>query len=735
MSSWPEPASGERLRGLIERVIFHNPENGYAVLKARVPGMRGLVSVTGSLPSVHPGEMLEAEGSWKINPRHGRQFQAEVLRAVPPGTAEGMRKYLGSGLIRGIGPAMASRLVAAFGDGVFQVIENRPEELTRVEGIGPARRDLIVRAWGEQARIRDIMVFLHGHGVSTGRAFRIYRTYGDRAVELIRADPYRLARDIPGIGFLSADRIASSLLIAPDSVLRGSAGLDHVLRRKTEQGHCAADRDELLRETAELLGTSPDSAAGALDRELRAGRLLVRAADEGGELVFPAGLDAAELGVARRFRDLCAGVPPLPGVNSERAAAWAESRLGVALSLEQKEALRLALATPVAVITGGPGVGKTTLIAALVLIFQAKGRKVALAAPTGRAARRMSESAGIPASTIHRLLEFDPRRGSFTRDRDRPLSADVLIVDEFSMVDLPLAWSLLEAVGGRTALIAVGDVDQLPSVGPGRVLQDLIDSGSVPVARLKTIFRQAEAGRIVLNAHRVNAGRLPLEPPGGEESDYYFIECEDPARGVETICDLAARRIPRLLQLDPVEDIQVLAPMRRGELGVTNLNARLQAVLNPGEGGVEFAGGSFRAGDRVMQTVNDYEKDVFNGDIGKVALVDEEAGEVVVRFEGKEVSYSRADLDDICLAYAVSIHKSQGSEYPAVIVPLHTQHYMLLKRNLLYTAITRGKRLVVIVGSRRALGLAVSQADTARRVTLLASRLRLTAARAPSGEP
>lgn len=723
MNSSPEPSSDCRLHGSIERVVYFNPDNGYAVLRVRVRDCPGSVTVTGNISAAHPGQMLEAEGKWEITARHGRQFRARTLATVAPASAEGLQRYLASGLIKGIGPRMAARLIEAFGDRVLEVIENSPQRLSRVRGIGSARRRMIERAWARQRHLHHLMAFLHSHGLSGARASRIYRAYGEGAVEAVRNDPYRLTREIRGIGFLGADRVARSLGIAPDSRIRLRAGLFHCLELLAEEGHCAARRRELISRAVELLEADRAAVETALGEELAAVRLVSRSSADGEDLVMLPGLDAAEAGVVRRLAALIAGGHPSDPFAVSRALDWVEERVGFPLSSDQKQALRRACSEPVTVVTGGPGVGKTTLIRALVEIFGAKGLKVVLAAPTGRAARKMGESTKHPAATIHRLLEYDPRRAGFTRNRDRPLDLDVLVVDEFSMVDISLAWSLLEAVPSRAALVIVGDADQLPSVGPGCVLQDIIESGAVPVVRLSEIFRQGVDSRIVHNAHRVNAGLLPSLQSEDGQSDFFFLECDDPDRGVETVCDLVARRLPRYLEVNPIEDIQVLSPMRRGELGVLNLNARLQEVLNPGSGGVESLGLVFRPGDRVMQQVNDYDKDVFNGDIGLVLTANEEEGTLLVDFDGRRLAYSRGDLDELTLSYAISIHKSQGSEYPAVVIALHTQHYLLLRRNLLYTAITRGAKLVVIVGSRRALEIAVSRRDTNRRLTLLSARL------------
>jgi exodeoxyribonuclease V alpha subunit len=713
----------ETLTGLVERVTFHSEESGFSVLRVGVRGHRELCTVVGTLPAVLEGEWLSATGRWTIDPKHGQQFKADQVRTSAPDTAEGIERYLASGLIRGIGPALAARLVAAFGKEVFSVIEASPDRLRKVDGIGPARQKAIAEAFRAQKVVREIMVFLHSHGVSSARAYRIFKMYGEAAIERVQADPYCLARDIRGIGFKTADQIASKLGIGIQSDLRARAGVEFALQDLTNEGHCAFPRSGLVKKASDLLGIPPEITEAAVDFGVAADRLSQHAGPEVEPLVYLAPLDRAEQGLATNLAALSRGSHPFPPVDAQRAAEWAEKKVGLKLASTQREALEKALSSKVMVITGGPGVGKTTLVNAILKIFRAKGLNVVLCAPTGRAAKRLTETSGLEAKTIHRLLEFDPRTLGFKHDAKDPLAGGVFVVDEASMLDLVLCQQLVRAIPKGAALIFVGDVDQLPSVGPGCVLRDIIESGAMPVVRLTEVFRQAAQSAIISNAHRINRGLLPVLPEKGTLSDFYFVEVEEPEAGVARIIQLATESIPRRFGLNPLEDIQVLAPMQRGELGARNLNVRLQAALNPTGEEVSRFGWTFRVGDRVMQTVNDYEKDVFNGDIGRVSGLDHQEQELRVRFDGREVVYRFGELDELVLAYAATVHKSQGSEYPAVIVPIHTQHYVMLQRNLLYTAVTRARKLVVLVGTKKALAIATKRVSSRRRITTLGERL------------
>ncbi len=720
------PSPIESLSGLIERVTFFNEENGFAVLQVKVRGQRDEVAVVGSLPSVSPGEWLTAEGRWVQDREFGRQFKAELLTSTPPTTREGIEKYLGSGMVRGIGPVYARKLVARFGEKIFDIIEQYSARLEEVDGIGPQRRRRIKDAWAEQKVIREIMVFLHSQGVSTSRAVRIYKTYGDRAIEKVRANPYILAQDITGIGFRTADQIARNMGVPADSILRACAGLSHVLLEATGQGHCALPLALLKEETAKLLGVAEAVVQAAVDRALSQAEI-TRDVIGGEEFVFLLSLKRGEEEIARRIRALSGSAPAYPPIDFEKAVAWCEQRTGKELAPSQRAALRQALTSRCLVITGGPGVGKTTLVNAILLILRAKKVRCLLCAPTGRAAKRLSETTGVEAKTIHRLLEVQPGGGGFLRNPANPLHCDLLVVDETSMVDVPLMSQLVRALPAHAALLLVGDVDQLPSVGPGAVLANVIDSGIVPVVRLTEVFRQAAESRIISNAHRINHGQMPELPDRDAPSDFYFLERSEPDRIAEMLVEMVKRRIPAKFGLDPVRDVQVLSPMHRGSLGIQELNARLQNELNPQKANapsVQKFGWQFRVGDKVIQTENDYDKDVFNGDIGVVARIDPFERELAVKFESREVSYDFGELDELALAYAITIHKSQGSEFPAVVIPVATQHYMLLQRNLLYTAVTRGKRLVLLIGQPKALGLAVRNQRSERRYSGLLARLR-----------
>jgi exodeoxyribonuclease V alpha subunit len=719
----------EPLSGVIERVTFHSPETGFAVLRVQAQGRRGLVTVVGTLASAVAGEYVEAQGSWTQDRDHGLQFKAEELRTTPPFTAEGIARYLGSGLVKGIGPHFAKKIVEVFGERTLAVIDESPAFLKEVKGIGPRRIQRIRESWNEQKAVRALMVFLQSHGVGTARAVRIYKTYGERAIELVREDPYRLATDIWGIGFATADKLAERLGIDRASPLRARAALRYVLQQLAGEGHCGFPEAGVIERTAELTGIDAAIVTEAAEHQ-RAEGVLVREPNPGGDAEGPwlylKPLFMAELGVARSLKALREGEHPLPAI-AEAALDWVEKRMGLTLAPAQRDAIRQAATSKVLVVTGGPGTGKTTIVRGILDVFTAKGLRCALCAPTGRAAKRLTETTGREARTIHRLLEFDPSLGGFKRDREHLLDLDLLIVDEVSMVDVVLMNQLLRAVPPWACLVLVGDVDQLPSVGPGTVLADVIASGSVPVVRLTEIFRQAGASWIVRAAHHVNHGEEPESAPSDGRGDFYFVEADTPEMILERIITMVRERIPARFGLDPLRDIQVLTPMNRSELGARHLNARLQEVMNPPGGPeVQRYGWTFRAGDKVLQTVNNYQKEVFNGDIGRITAVNALEHELIVDFDGRQVPYDFGELDELALAYACTIHKAQGSEYPAVLIPLHGQHFVMLQRNLLYTGITRGKRLVVLVGQRRALALAVGRQDTARRYTALRWRLQQT---------
>ena len=721
--------SREPLSGLVERVTFHSANTGFCVLRVNVRGHRDLITVLGSAPEVHAGEHIQASGQWQQHREHGLQFRASFLQVVPPSSIEGIRRYLGSGLIKGIGRHFAGQLVKRFGERVFEVIEHTPERLLEVEGIGKTRLQRITSGWAEQKAIREIMVFLQSHGVGTSRAVRIFKTYGADAIPLVKENPYRLARDIRGIGFITADQIAQKLGVPKTSIMRARAGITYALLQAIENGDCGLPEAELLTLAQKLLEVERELLAQALALELAVGTVVADNVNEQ-SCVFLPHLRHAEEAIALAIQHLQTGRPPWPAIDAEKAIGWVEARLGVKLAPGQRDGVSRALSAKILIVTGGPGVGKTTIIRSILAILRAKGVTPLLAAPTGRAAKRLSETTGLEAKTIHRLLEFDPRGGGFVRCKEFPLESDLLVLDETSMIDVLLMASVLNALPPTAALLIVGDVDQLPSVGPGQVLADLIGSGKLPVARLTEIFRQASASRIIVNAHRVNAGAMPELSARDGDSDFYFVEAADAEDAAAKIVKVVADRIPARFGLDPIRDVQVLCPMNRGAGGARALNLALQAALNAdnGQPAVERFGFTYRIGDKVMQVENNYDREVFNGDIGFIAKVDHDEGEVTIQMDGRPVTYPLGEMDEVVLAYATTIHKSQGSEYPAVVIPVVTQHYAMLQRNLLYTGMTRGKRLVVLVGQRKAVAIAVRGTQGRRRWSKLQELLACDAA-------
>jgi len=684
------------------------------VLRVAVRERREPSTVVGHVAQVAVGEHLHATGAWVHDRVHGQQFKATWIRVSPPDSPEGIERYLGSGLIKGIGPHLARQLVAAFGTSVFDVIDREPDRLLDIAGIGRVRARRIIDNWQGQRAVREIMVVLHTHGVSTSRAVRIHRTYGAEAVKVLTEEPYRLARDIRGIGFLTADRIARQVGVPPDALDRRRAALQHVLAEAVDQGHCALPLSELRDRTAALVELAAATIDEAIAAEAEAGSIVAATID--GTPVFAlATLDTAERTVAARLLALTARARPWPSIDADKALAWVEGKLSLALSPSQRVAVARALDSGVMVLTGGPGVGKTTVLRAILAILMAKGVRPLLAAPTGRAAKRMTETTGLEARTIHRLLEINPQDGRFRRRPGNPLDGDLLVVDESSMVDVVLMAHLLQAMPASMGLLLVGDVDQLPSVGPGQVLADVIESGRVPVARLTEIHRQSAESRIVLAAHAINAGEMPAFSQASH-GDCFFVDAEDPERALQKLLQVVSERIPQRFGLDAVRDVQVLCPMNRGGLGAQALNQALQRLLNPdGAPAIERYGQRLAVGDKVMQIENDYDKEVYNGDLGVVRAIAVEDETLTVDFDGRAVLYDFGDLDRLVLAYATTVHKAQGSEYPAVVIPVTTQHYPMLQRHLLYTAVTRGRRLVVLVGQPKALGIAVRGAQTRRR--------------------
>jgi exodeoxyribonuclease V alpha subunit len=707
----------ETLEGVLDRLVFTNETSDFIVARLMAPGRRQPITVVGSLPQPHPGETLVLQGRWEFDKKFGEQFRFVSAQARVPSTVKGIEKYLSSSFIKGIGPEMARRITAIYGESTLDIIEKEPEQLLKVPGIGRVRANKISEAFQEQKSIREVMLFLQTHGVSAGYAFKIFKKYREAAIRMVSHNPYCLATDIRGIGFKSADKIAGSLGIDMRSPIRARAGILHVLEVVQSEGHVYYPRTGLLEKARELLGIDFHTLEKALD-ELTSSRECVIEEDH---RVYPASMAYMENSVATKLRNLVTAPRFLPPIKIEAAIEWIQKKTAITLSDAQRDAVSAALEYKVLIITGGPGTGKTTLLKCLIDILEAKRIRVLLGAPTGRAAKRLAQATGREAKTIHRLLEYSPREGGFQRGTARPLEAEFIIIDEVSMVDISLMHYLLSAIHPQSSLILVGDADQLPSVGPGNVLGDMVETGKIPVVRLQIVFRQAKASLIVENAHLVNSGKLPQKQVEGYEPDFYMIEKEDPDEALRIIKEIVCERIPTRFGYDPVEDIQVLCPMHKGTVGTENLNRELQQMLNPR--GRVIKGDRFRVGDRVMQVRNNYDKEVFNGDVGRITSFDPEWNELTVNYEERPISYHISELDELILAYAVTVHKAQGSEYRAVIVPLSTQHYVLLRRNLLYTAMTRGKELVILLGSPKALQMAVENRIVEPRYTALAKKI------------
>ena len=719
------------LEGQIEKITYTSVETGFTIAKVKVDGHRGLVTVVGNIAAPTVGEIITMKGEWVHHPRYGEQFKIAHYHTKIPASVYGIGKYLGSGLIKGIGPVMAERIVEKFGKETLEVIEQQVDRLAEVEGIGRKRIKMIKRAWAEQKEIREVMIFLQSHGVGSGYATKIFKRYGRNSIEVVKQNPYTLATEVFGIGFVTADGIAEKLGFAKDSELRAEAGILYVLNQLAEEGHVYYPYEPLVEKCQEILQVERDVvvksfAKIALDKKVVIEDLNqdIEEFRENYKAVYLAKFHFSEASIASRLHGLISAAKSIRKIDTTKAIDWVQDQLHITLAERQVEAIKAAVEDKVLVITGGPGTGKTTIIHAVLKIFAKLGVDILLAAPTGRAAKRMSEATGHEAKTIHRLLEYSLQRGGFQRNQERPLICDLLIVDEASMMATTLMHHLLKAVPSEATFILVGDVNQLPSVGAGNVLKDIIDSGVAQVVELNEIFRQAQESSIIVNAHRINSGKLPIiETPDQPEQDFYFIEQEDPDEVLRIILELAKERIPRRFGLDPLNDIQVLTPMHKGVVGAENLNAELQEKLNPGKEGLARGGVQFRINDKVMQIRNNYDKEIFNGDIGRIKSIDSINQEVMIVFDTGEVSYDYSELDEVVLAYAISVHKSQGSEYPAVILPVLTQHYILLQRNLIYTAVTRGRELVVLVGTKKALAIAVNNDKTQRRYTYLRYRL------------
>ncbi|MDR3319756.1 MAG: ATP-dependent RecD-like DNA helicase [Desulfovibrio sp.] len=716
------------IRGQLERVTFSNEETGYTIAKLKVYGRRDLVTIVGNIMNPTPGEVMKVKGEWANHSKFGEQFKVVYYQCTVPATTKGIEKYLGSGLIKGIGPVMAKRIVAAFGDKTLTVIEERSDRLMEVPGIGQSRVGMIAKAWQEQREIREVMVFLQSHGVSSTYAAKIFKQYGNDSIKIVRENPYRLAYDIFGIGFLTADRIAEKIGFDKQSTERTQAGLIYALYEFSDEGHVFVSREYLLSKAREILDVEFGILENVLPSLVESQQIVIETLSELNEqqkttdAVYLAKFHFSEVHVAARLKTLLKVPKSVRNIDVPRAIEWVQGKLSITLAEKQVEAVQSSVTNKVAVITGGPGTGKTTIIRAILRIFAPLTKRILLAAPTGRAAKRMSETTGYEAKTIHRLLEYSMTNGGFQKNEDHPLDADLVIIDETSMLDLILMHHLLKAVPDSAVLIFVGDVDQLPSVGAGSVLKDIIASKVVSVVTLNEIFRQARTSSIVVNAHKIIKGEMPSLTPT-ENDDFFFFKSDDPDDALPRVLDVVKMRIPQRFGYRPLEDIQVLTPMNRGSVGTSRLNEALQDTLNPNGFELVRGGRKYRIGDKVMQIRNNYDKEVYNGDIGIIAGIDTEAQTVSVNVDGRDVEYGYTETDELVPAYAISIHKSQGSEYPVVVIPIMTQHYAMLQRNLLYTGVTRGKKLVVLVGTQKAIAIAVKNNKISKRNSWLFARL------------
>lgn len=711
--------------GHIERITFQNPENGYTVAQLKQNKQQHTTCIVGIMPALKPGETVRCQGQWKQHLVHGQQFSVDSHRVEAPSDIIGIKKYLGSGLIKGIGPKYAERIVAHFDIETLTIIDKYPERLLEIEGLGKKRVDTIKEHWSQQKSIRDVMIFLQSHQVSPSYAQKIFKTYGEKSIHFVQENPYRLARDIRGIGFKSADAIAQKLGMAKNAPERLEAGIEYALTKASEEGHACLPLKELLQQAEELLEAPQDLIAPHINSLVNNKQIEINEMTNAGSLerfVWLRKLFLSEVGIYWQVARLKQSACSLRGIQVEKALEWVQTYLNIKLATNQKAATIQALTEKIQVITGGPGTGKSTITKAILAITEKLTDKIVLAAPTGRAAKRMAEITGKKALTIHSLLEFDFKKGKFKRDLDNPLDCDLIIIDEASMIDTYLMYSLLKAIPSYARVIFVGDINQLPSVGPGNVLKDMIHSRSLAVTVLNEIFRQAAGSRIITNAHLINNGTFP-DISNASDSDFFFIEAEEPEEVLRNILSLVTQRLPKKYGFNPIDGIQVMAPMRKGVVGIENLNQLLQEHLNPQEGSLFWGGKRFQEGDKVMQTRNDYQRQVYNGDIGRILSIDQVEQEMLVMMDDRQVVYPFADLDELVLAYAVSVHKYQGSECPCVVMPIHTTHFKLLHRNLLYTAITRGKKLVVLVGTKKAIALAVKNDEVKRRYTGLKQAL------------
>jgi len=715
----------EYLSGNIERITYHNQDNGFCVLRVKVKGHKDLITVTGNSPTLSVGEYIKCSGTWHNDYNYGKQFKANFLKALPPDTLEGIEKYLGSGLIKGIGPHFAKQLITAFADQVFDIIEQRPELLATINGIGKTRAKSICSNWQYQKIVREIMVFLQSHGVGTTRATRIFKTYGKDAIAIVSKNPYQLAKDISGIGFISADTIAGNLGIAKDSLIRARAGLSHVLLEATSSGHCGLPYEALILNSQKLLAIDRELIILAIEEEISIKSIMYDHIDDI-PCIFLTSYYYYERQIAKILLTIKHSAIPWEVKNIAQTLLLIEQELAITLADAQKAAIARALSEKLMVITGGPGTGKTTLVKTLLKTLESKKLNIKLCAPTGRAAKRLTDTTGVDATTIHRLLEIDQAHGGFKYNEENKLLCDYLIVDEVSMVDVALFCSLVKALPDHAGLLLVGDVDQLPSVGAGQVLKDIINSGVIAVIKLTQVFRQATTSDIIINAHNINKGIIPNLTSPKEGADFYFIEAELGGEIINKIVTMVADRIPKKFHLDPIQDIQILCPMQRGGTGARALNVELQKVLNPNykEGIVKFDQ-IFAVGDKTMQTENNYDKDTYNGDLGIITAINQQEQEVTINFYNNHHIYDYTDLDQVTLAYATTIHKSQGSEYPAIIIPLTMQSYMMLKRNLIYTGITRGKKLVIVIGQKKAFAMAIKDDRSSNRYSKLIDWLQL----------